>query len=171
MNGIDYTEVVEANSPNDLRFSRNRMFLVNLHYNLKGDYMKCVCDQDRNNEIAVGTEFIFYPHDINEDTPMMATWRESLDVKSDTLWMTEDGTSWFIRSETREEAVINGVAFSDIDISNFPGELYLKKDDEYALVFVYWTQTDDYVELYCRHDRDQITEKNIWRFYPHDIDE
>ena len=167
LNGIGYAETILANSPYDLMFFRDDKVMVKLQYRLKKDYLKCVCTKDDNGDIGVDTEFIFYPHNINEDTPMMAAWRESLDVKSDTLWVTEDGTSWFIRSENREEAVINGVIFSNIDISNFPNSLFFKKDGEFVLTFRAEKITDEYVDLYCSYDEENIIGiGSNWRFYP-----
>ncbi len=156
LNGTDYSEAILANSPYDLMFFQNNKVMVKFQYRLKKDCLKCVCTWDENGDIGVETEFIFYPHNIDEDSVIMDKWRDSIDVKSDIMWVNDDGTSWFIRSETQEEAIINGITFSDIDMSNFPDSIYFKKNGEYILCLDSYEITEEYVKFYCSYDKENV---------------
>lgn len=172
LNGIEYSEAVLANYKYGLVFSNYGSNALLFEYRVYDDYIKVTCTRDVDEEIGVGTEFIFYPHDRNEDTSMMAAWRESVDVKSNIMWMTADGTSWFIRSETREEALINGVCYSDLDTSNFPEELYLKRDGKYVVVLRCREYTEDFIMFYCNYDPNKEIGLDLkFTFYPHRTDE
>ena len=171
LNGFGYSEAALTNYKYGLVFCNKNCNALKFDYKSYGDYIKVTCTRDVDGEIGVGTEFIFYPHDRNEDSAMMASWRESVDVKSDTLWMTKDGTSWFIHSETREEAVIEGNQYYDLDTSDFPNTLYLKRDGKYVVILSFSKYVDDGILFWCSFDENDKFSEAEFVFYPHTIEE